>query len=476
MTTDDQYATLIRACLSGSPVITRNSLCYRTIAHQIHFASTPLVCARRTSWRNALREWEWFMSGSNRLEDLHPSVHSWWKPFCKVDDKTLCYNYSKSFRRIYSPETGPIIDVKPKSMPNDMPLEVPRFPVRDVVVGSAKHLGYKGANCHGDTFRVVDYVGDSKYVVQFDSNGYCVESRPVNFLKGTVKNPYFPTVNDVGCYGVVDKSSYSYHDRAYDTWCGMMGRCYNSARRSYRWYGAKGVKVAARWKCFECFINDLSSVPGFEEWLLNPGDYALDKDYLKANYYGPDSCIFFRCDRNTALASAERFYSVPRRVVEVDQVAMLIDGIKNHPHSRRNVITTWVPSHVESGLMEPTNCHNTVTQAFVEPADNSLHLVTYQRSVDVICGVPHNWIQMWAFGLWLAHRSGRTFSSLTWIGGDCHVYDAHRDLANRILLCNRPVGTPNLTYTPTSDEFRADDFALDAEYVPVLTDRAEMIV
>src|SRR5690606_26897284 len=80
----------------------------------------------------------------------------------------------------------------------------------------------------------------------------------------------------------------------------------------------------------------------------------------------------------------------------VDQIEYLIDGIKNHPYSRRNVITTWNAADMTNPACPITNCHSTVTQAFVNP-DNSLHLVTYQRSVDVICGLPHNWIQYWSF-------------------------------------------------------------------------------
>jgi thymidylate synthase len=473
--TDEIYLALVRRVVAGEPVRTRNADCWRAFGEVVTFDRTPLVGVRKTAWKNALREWEWFMSGSNNIKDLHPSVRHWWSPFCRIDNQTLPHNYGRALRRLYAPETGPTIDVRPKRMEADEPVVVPQFPFRDVAAGKAKHLGYAGANCHGDTFRVVDYVGGSNYVVQFCSNGYCTESKPTNFLRGTVKNPYYPTVNDVGCFGVVNPADYSYYKRAYALWCGLMGRCYNPARRSYRWYGAKGVKVAGRWKCFEYFIRDLSSLPGFEEWLASPGRYDLDKDYLKANYYGPDACIFFDGDRNTALASAERFYDVPRRAVVVDQIQALIDGVRDHPHSRRNVISSWIPQQVAAGLVNPTNCHNSLTQAFVDAADR-LHLVTYQRSADVVCGLPANWVQEWAFLLWLARRTGRGVGTLKWVGGDVHVYRTHAAVVEEVLAAGPCEDVPELVYTPTSEEFRADDFALSGEYRPKVLTRAEMVV
>lgn len=471
---DIQYRSVVEKCIrEGRVVNTRNSECRRVFVLQLQFWKTPLVSVRKTAWKNALREWEWFMSGSCRIDDLHESVRPWWKPFCTLDGHTLPYNYGKAMRRIYAPEVGPPIEVSPSILDADPPADVPRFPRRDVSDSGAKHVGHVGINAHGDGFRVVEYLGDGEYIVQFDSNGYCAKSRPTNFLRGIIKNPYYPTVLGVGCYGEPDKVACSYHERGYRLWSDMMNRCYNPDRRHYQWY--KDVKVAGRWKVFEYFLYDLSRIPGFEEWLAAPGEFSLDKDYRKANYYGPNVCVFLPDSINVGLANAERFYPVPRRPVELDQVAELIDGIKNHPFSRRHCITTWIPSHVHSGLMNPTNCHGTVIQAFVNP-DDSLHLVTYQRSADVVCGLPHNWVQYWAFLVWLAHRGGRKVGSLTWIGGDVHVYKQHYELADRINKSTQSVLAPNLVYTPSSDDFKADDFTLDGPYNPVLTDRAEMVV
>lgn len=262
---DAVYANLLQELLGADSVTTRNSRCQRLIARTITFTQTPLIGSRRTAWKNALREWEWFMSGSPYLADLHESVISWWQPWENKFGE-ICNNYSQQFR-------------------------------------------------------------------------------------------YF--------------------------------------------HGANGP---------------------------------------------------------------------------VDQIKLLVDGIRDHPFSRRNVITTWNTADMVDPNTPITNCHGTVIQAFVD-GKNALQLVTYQRSADAVCGLPHNWIQYWAFLLWLAGRTGREVGSLTWIGGDIHLYEAHRDLAREICDATFKVeATPQLQLREVRDDFLADDFYLSAPYSSVLDKKAEMIV
>lgn len=41
----------------------------------------------------------------------------------------------------------------------------------------------------------------------------------------------------------------------------MRTRCHNPRSRGYRWYGAKGVKVCARWDRFANFLADMGEPP-----------------------------------------------------------------------------------------------------------------------------------------------------------------------------------------------------------------------
>lgn len=267
-TADAWYCELLGDCLvRGYKLHTRNSECRRLIGVQKTFHCFPLISARRTAWKNCLREMEWFLSGSNFIDDLHPAVRSWWEPWA-AENGEVHFNYSRQLR---------------------------------------------------------NYSGD----------------------------------------------------------CGS-----------------------------------------------------------------------------------------------VDQIQYLIDTIREHPNSRRAVITTWNTADMVHSLCPITNCWGTVIQAFVE--DGDLSLMTYQRSADVVCGLPHNLAQMWALLMWLARRGGKGVGKLIWVGGDVHLYECHAGLADRICdLHGDPKGydyPPDLIYEPSSEEFLAEDFSLDGEYAPLIEERAEMVV
>ncbi len=160
---------------------------------------------------------------------------------------------------------------------------------------------------------------------------------------------------------------------------------------------------------------------------------------------------------------------------EVDQISLLINGIREHPFSRRNVITTWNTADMVSPDTPITNCHGTVIQAFCNEQEE-LSLVTYQRSVDVVCGLPHNWFQYWAFLLWLSSRTGKKVGQLIWLGGDCHLYGEHSSLAEEIVACETSCPPPNLVYSSSCEDFKADDFSLDGEYSYSIDKKARMVV
>lgn len=159
-----------------------------------------------------------------------------------------------------------------------------------------------------------------------------------------------------------------------------------------------------------------------------------------------------------------------------DQIAYLQNAIKNHPFGRRSVITTWNTAEMASPKTPITNCHGTVIQAFVD-GNNKLHLTMYQRSSDMVLGLPHNWIQYWAMMMWLCHNSGREMGTLTWLGGDCHIYECHFDAVDELCEIDvDEVDTPNLVYNPTSKSFKASDFSLDSDYEPLMKKSLPMVV
>ncbi len=104
-----------------------------------------------------------------------------------------------------------------------------------------------------------------------------------------------------------------------------------------------------------------------------------------------------------------------------------------------------------------------------------LHISMMQRSCDLVCGAPHDWIQLWAYGMWLAQQRGVSLVSARWLCVDAHVYMAHLPVIERTLAQKPQVG-PQLNYHPRSRAFDPMDFGLNDVYVPSLVMRAELLV
>lgn len=168
--------------------------------------------------------------------------------------------------------------------------------------------------------------------------------------------------------------------------------------------------------------------------------------------------------------------------VEYDQISELIIGIKEHPYSRRHVITTWNPhematiTDINDNPNTPSCCHLTMNQYFVR--HGKLSVRTYQRSCDIILGAIHNWIQHWALLLWLANQTGLQPGLLMWQFGDLHLYDepSHIEVADAIIGCDLANRTPvKMVYNGTGD-FKASDFEIVGEIAePVTTIRPKLL-
>lgn len=65
-----------------------------------------------------------------------------------------------------------------------------------------------------------------------------------------------------------------------NTWLGMIARCYNPKHVSYRFYGAKGVRVCDRWMhSFDAFREDVGARPST--------NHSLDRHPHKSGNYEP---------------------------------------------------------------------------------------------------------------------------------------------------------------------------------------------
>jgi thymidylate synthase len=127
----------------------------------------------------------------------------------------------------------------------------------------------------------------------------------------------------------------------------------------------------------------------------------------------------------------------------VDQLADVIQGIRERPESRRHVVTAWNPGELDATSLPA--CH-ALFQFFV--ADGRLSLMMYQRSCDLFLGVPFN-IAEYAVMLHLvAQISGLEPDEFVHVLADAHVYRDHVDAA-REQLERAPFPSPTLSLDPS---------------------------
>ncbi|MCL2830275.1 MAG: thymidylate synthase [Betaproteobacteria bacterium] len=142
---------------------------------------------------------------------------------------------------------------------------------------------------------------------------------------------------------------------------------------------------------------------------------------------------------------------------EVDQIARLVQGLRENPDSRRHLVTAWNPAEVESMALPP--CH-ALFQFYV--AEGRLSCQLYQRSADIFLGVPFNIASYALLTLMLAQvcdlKPGEFIHTL----GDAHLYSNHLDQA-RLQLSRAPKPLPSMQLNPARRDpfaFCFEDFSL----------------
>lgn len=152
-----------------------------------------------------------------------------------------------------------------------------------------------------------------------------------------------------------------------------------------------------------------------------------------------------------------------------DQFRAFLEGLITHPYSRRHILSTWNPVEMPSITTLNNNpkavstCHSTLVQFFVSPT-GELSMHSYQRSADMLLGVPHNWIQSWALLLWIAEQCSLVADQMLWTFGDAHIYTepSHQETAIKIIEASENTldMAPRLEYTGNEQWFSAKNFQM----------------
>ena len=143
---------------------------------------------------------------------------------------------------------------------------------------------------------------------------------------------------------------------------------------------------------------------------------------------------------------------------EIDQIAQLIDGIRNNPDSRRHIVSAWNPTDIPQMKLPP--CH-ALFQFYV--ADGKLSCQLYQRSADIFLGVPFNIASYALLTLMVAQVCKLEPGEFVHTLGDAHLYSNHLE-QTRLQLGRTLRQPPVMRLNPAVQDifaFRFEDFTLE---------------
>ncbi len=142
----------------------------------------------------------------------------------------------------------------------------------------------------------------------------------------------------------------------------------------------------------------------------------------------------------------------------IDQIQRAVDDIRNHPDSRRIVVSAWNVGDLDNMNLPP--CHM-FFQFYV--ADGRLSLQMYQRSADTFLGVPFN-IASYALLLqMMAQVTGLKPGDFVHTTGDTHIYRNHLEQV-KLQLEREPRQLPTMRINPDVKDifdFKYEDFELE---------------
>ena len=154
------------------------------------------------------------------------------------------------------------------------------------------HLNEEKLNNQGSLMKIVEYIDNRNIVVEFqDDYKFRVNNNYGNFQRGSIKNPFHPSIYGVGITG--NKYSRSINckmTKEYDTWIHILQRCFDD-RLKEKQPSYTDKECCEEWLYYPNFYEWLHSQPNFDKWYKEKR-WAIEKDILvKGNkVYSPNTC------------------------------------------------------------------------------------------------------------------------------------------------------------------------------------------
>ena len=188
-------------------------------------------------------------------------------------------------------EDGLIIEHVPVTRLNQNTLMHPDYPIpKKNKTPTSQRLGETRENTQGSKMTIIAYRETKDIDVQFE-NGFVVDHTQYHlFERGTILDPFSPTLYGVGYMGMrTDYGDSKKYSKQHEVWSSMMKRCYNENCARHPWY--EECTVAEEWHNFSNFLKWYDD--HYYELPEGMGRIELDKDFKvkECRVYSPDTCL-----------------------------------------------------------------------------------------------------------------------------------------------------------------------------------------
>lgn len=142
----------------------------------------------------------------------------------------------------------------------------------------------------------------------------------------------------------------------------------------------------------------------------------------------------------------------------INQIASVVESLKNNPNSRRHIVCAWNPGEINQMALPP--CH-ALFQFYV--ANGKLSCQLYQRSADLFLGVPFNIASYALLTQMIAQVCDLEAHEFVHTFGDLHLYKNHLNQAKE-QLSRTPRAQPIMRINPEIKDlntFVYEDFSLE---------------
>lgn len=132
-----------------------------------------------------------------------------------------------------------------------------------------------------------------------------------------------------------------------------------------------------------------------------------------------------------------------------DQLQNVLDLIKHQPDSRRIIMTAWNPNALAKMVLPP--CH-VLVQFEVDKERGKLSAHMYQRSGDLMLGIPYNLLSYSLLTHILARKCNLTAGALICSYGNIHIYQTHvQEAYKQITRYPFKMPTLEMNFNPSID-------------------------